>query len=83
MLKQDYSYFNAHREELAKKFLNRYLIIKNGQVLFALNTLSEAIDKAAEQGLTEGEYLLQFCGKDGLGMVCTYRSRAHFANLSI
>ena len=83
MLRQDYSFFNAHREELAKKFPNMYLIIKNGQVLFALNTLSEAIDKATEQGLTEGEYLLQFCGKDGRGMVCTYRSRAHFANQSI
>ena len=78
MLKQDYQFFESNRDELSKKYPNMYLIIKNNQVLFALNTLSEAIDKAAEQGLEEGSYLLQYCDKKGRGMVCTYRTRAYF-----
>lgn len=78
MLKDEYNYFEAHRRELSKQYPDLYLIIQNQQVLFALTTLSEAIDKASEQGLAEGTYLLQFCDKSGKGFVCTYRSRAHF-----
>ena len=77
-LKQEYDYFEMHRKELSQKYPNLYLIIQNQQVLFALTTLSEAIDKAAERGLAEGTYLLQYCDKEGKGFVCTYRSRAYF-----
>lgn len=75
-LREEYKYFEAHREELSKQYPNLYLIIQNKQVLFALNTLSEAIDKVSEQGLQEGSYLLQFSDKSGKGFVCTYRSPA-------
>ena len=77
-LRDEYEYFDAHREELSKRYPNLYLIIQNKRVLFALSTLSEAIDKVSEQGLQEGSYLLQFSDKTGKGFVCTYRSRAHF-----
>ena len=77
-LREEYKYFEAHREEFSKQYPNLYLIIRNKQVLFALSTLSEAIDKVSEQGLQEGSYLLQFSDESGKGLVCTYRSRAHF-----
>lgn len=77
-LRQEYDYFEIHRKEFSQKYPDLYLIIQDQQVLFALNTLSEAIAKASDQGLAEGSYLLQFCDKEGKKMVCTYRSRAHF-----
>lgn len=78
-LRKEYNYFEAHRKEFSEQYPNLYLIIQNQQVLFALKSLSEAIDKASEQGLKEGTYLLQFSDKTGKKFVCTYRSRAHFA----
>ena len=80
-LREEYNYFELHREEFSKQYPNLYLIIQNQTVLVALNTLSEAIDKASELGLQEGTYLLQFSDESGKGFVCTYRSRAHFSKV--
>lgn len=77
-LRQEYNYFEAHRKEFAQKYLGLYLIIQSQKALFVLNTLSEAIDKALEQGLAEGTYLLQYCDKKGKGLVCPYCSQAYF-----
>lgn len=79
MIQQEYTYFKDNQKALAKRFPDMYLVIKDRCVKFAVKTLAEAIDKAKAQGLVEGTYLMQFCAKDGQGMVCTYRSRAHFA----
>ena len=79
MIQQDFSFFKTNRQQLAKSYPDMYLIIKDQRVLFAVSTLAEAIDKAKEKGLVDGTYLMQFCDKEGKGMVCTYRSRAHFA----
>lgn len=78
MLKEEYRYFSNNRARLAQSYPDQYLAIKDGRVLFAVKSLSEAIDRAAHDGLKEGEYLLQYCDHKGEGFVAHYRSRARF-----
>lgn len=62
---EDYNYFDQHRKELAKQYPDKWLLIKDQKVLFAVNTLKEAMEVSKSNGLEEADCLIDFCRKDG------------------
>jgi len=65
MLIDDYKYFDGHRHELARQYPDMWLIIKDRKILFAVNSLKEALDVSYGNGMKEGDCLIHFCRKDG------------------
>ncbi|MBQ9355883.1 MAG: hypothetical protein IJT98_01115 [Prevotella sp.] len=65
MLIDDYNYFDQHRKELAEQYPDKWLLIKDEKVLFAVDTLLQALDTTYKNGMKEGDCLTTFCRKDG------------------
>lgn len=78
MLIDEYKYFDQHRKELAAQYPDKWLLIKDRQVLFAVNTLKEALDTTYENGMKEGDCLTTFCRKDGKKKIVRI-GRAHIS----
>ena len=75
----DYNYFDQHRKELAKQYPDKWLLIKDKQVLFAVNTLKEAVDVSKKNGLEDKDCLIDFCRKDGKCPVVKVRQSYYFS----
>ena len=60
---EDYNYFDQNRKELAKQYPDKWLLIKDQKVLFAVNTLKEAHEVRSENNIDD--CLIDFCYKDG------------------
>lgn len=61
LLKKNYDYYLNNKQQLLKKYRDKFIIIQNEQVLEAYNTQQEAIEKAKE--LETGTYIIQKCEK--------------------
>lgn len=61
-IKNNYDYYMNHRDELIEKYLEKYLIISNEQIVFVAENLEEAIEYA--KTLSVGTYIIQKCEKD-------------------
>ena len=81
MLIDDYDYFDSHRKELAELYPDRWLLIKDKKVLFAVSTLKEAYQVAKEKGIKEGDCLIDFCHKDGKKRV--FKIRQNFVRVKM
>ena len=44
-LEKEYWYYIDHREELVKKYLNKYIVIKDKEILGSFDSAKEALDK--------------------------------------
>lgn len=81
MLIDDYNYFDNHREDLAELYPDKWLLIKDRIVLFAVQTLKEAYQVSKEKGIKEGDCLIDFCYKDGKKRV--FKVRQSFISSSL
>ena len=72
---EDYNYFDQHRKELARQYPDKWLLIKDQKVLFAVNTLKEAIDVYREKNIDD--CLIDFCRKDGKKKIVKVRQSYH------
>ena len=59
---KNFEYFQMNRNELCKKYLNKYLIIKDEKVFGAYETFEEALNVAKD--IEAGTYIIQRCEKD-------------------
>ncbi|MBO4293410.1 MAG: hypothetical protein J5881_03370 [Clostridia bacterium] len=59
---KNYEYYILNKKELCKKYLNRYLIIKDESVVGAYETFEEALKEA--KNIEAGTYIIQKCEKD-------------------
>ena len=75
---EDYNYFNQHRKELAAQYPDKWLLIKNQKVLFAVSTLKEAVETSVKNGLEVADCLIDFCRKDGKRPVAKVRQSYYF-----
>lgn len=61
MREKDFEYFINNHADLLKCFRNQYVVILNCMVILAASTMSEAIAKARDKGLKDGDYIVQLC----------------------
>ncbi len=79
MLQSDFKYFTDNHDSLYREYPDKYLIIKDGRVLFAEDSLEAALEKAVGGGLEVGSFLLQFCSEGDKAYTQTFHSRVIFA----
>ena len=76
MLKQEFQYYLDHQEELVKKYLNKFLVIKD-QKVGVYDTKQEAYDDATSK-YELGTFLIQHCLPGTLGHTQTFHSQVIF-----
>lgn len=79
MLVNEFEYFTKHHEELYNLYPNRYLVIKDQNVLFDADSVKHALEASNKKGLTPGTYIIQKCEKGVDSYTQVYHSRVTFA----
>lgn len=78
LLKEYYSYFMEHLEEIASKYSGRFVVIKNNEVVGDYPTELEAYSDSVKK-YPLGEFLIQECkSADKDSYTQTFRSRVRF-----
>jgi len=77
MLKQEFQYYLDHQEELVKKYLNKFLVIKDEKIVGVYDTKQEAYDNATSK-YELGTFLIQQCLPGTLGHTQTFHSQVIF-----
>ena len=77
-LRAEFEYYVQHQAELAEKYQDRYLVIKDGEVLGDYATASEAV-RATVKTHEPGTFLVQRCDADPDSTTQTFHSRVSFA----
>lgn len=78
MLKNEFEFFLKHQKEFAKKYLGKFIVIKDQQVLGAYGTEIEAVEETSK---TEelGTFLVQKCEPGDSSFTQTFHSRVSLA----
>ena len=79
MLTKEFNFFTDNHKQLFEKYPNEYLIIQGEKVLYHSNELDTSLNWAINNGLKEGEFMLQLCSAGERAYTHTYHSRVIFA----
>ncbi len=79
MLTKEFNFFTDNHKQLFEKYPNEYLIIQGEKVLYHSNELNTSLNWAINNGLKEGEFMLQLCSAGERAYTHTYHSRVIFA----
>ena len=79
MLTKEFNFFTDNHKQLFEKYPNEYLIIQGAKVLYHSNELNTSLNWAINNGLKEGEFMLQLCSAGERAYTHTYHSRVIFA----
>ena len=79
MLTKEFNFFTDNHKQLFVKYPNEYLIIQGEKVLYHSNELNTSLNWAINNGLKEGEFMLQLCSAGERAYTHTYHSRVIFA----
>ena len=79
MLEKEFAYFRDHQQDLYSIYPDKYLLIKNKEVVGVADCIADALDLAEDKDLQPGTYLLQFCGKDEWAYTQVFHSRVKFS----
>lgn len=77
-LNQDYKFFLDNKDELVKRYSNKYLVISNKEV----KGVYDREQKAYSIGVTKfglGNFIIQYCSDNTDELLQTYQSRVYFA----
>jgi len=77
MLKKEFEYFLEHREEFAKKYNGRFIVIKNREVIGDYKTEIEAVEETSKKEEI-GTFLVQKCEPGDQSFTQTFHSRVSF-----
>ena len=80
MLEKEFEYYLKNQKELLEKYLNKYLVIKNEEVVGNFDTKQEAYDFATSK-FKLGEFLIQYCIPGNLGYTQTFHSQVIFSSI--
>ena len=78
MLTKEFNFFTDNHKQLFEKYPNEYLIIQGEKVLYHSNELNTSLNWAINNGLKEGEFMLQLCSAGERAYTHTYHSRVIF-----
>ena len=79
MLEKEFEYFKENHDELYRKYPNKYIVIRENNVVYSADTFEEALDKAISGGLEVGNFLVQLCSEGDKDYTQTFHSRVIFA----
>lgn len=79
MLESEFNYFKENHESLLQKYPNKFLVIKDKNVILVNDTFEGALSDALEIGLKIGSFLIQLCSEGKEGYSQTFHSRVIFA----
>ena len=79
MLTKEFNFFTDNHKQLFEKYPNEYLIIQGEKVLYHSNELNTSLNWAINNGLKEGEFMLQLCSAGERAYTHTYHSRVILA----
>lgn len=77
MLEKEYSVFQEHKDDLFKKFPDKYVIIHNEDITGPFDTLETAIQDAQKK-YQVGDFLVQKCSEEN-HLIERFHSRVKFA----
>lgn len=77
MLKQEFQCYLDHQQELVRKYLNKFLVIKDQKVVGIYATKKEAYDDATSK-YKLGTFLIQHCLPGILGHTQKFHSQVIF-----
>lgn len=79
-LQKEFEFYLKNQSELVKQYNNKYIVIKNQQVIGVFDSEIEAVEKtSADHEL--GTFLVQKCQPGKEGYTQTYHSRVSFSSL--
>lgn len=78
MLEKEFKYFQDHRDELVRKFANRFIVIVGESVIGDYSSELEAFTEAKKQH-EPGTFLIQSCFPDAEKSVRTFHTRVIIA----
>ncbi len=65
MLEEEYYYYQRNKENLLKKYLNRYLVIIGNKIIGDYSSYEEALYKTQEK-YELGSFLIQKCSSEDI-----------------
>ncbi len=75
MLEQEYEFYEANKQKFIGSYLNKYIVIKNNNVLGVFNSSEDAIKDAIKENEL-GTFLVQFVKEDEPNVI--FRSRVGY-----
>lgn len=79
MQSDDFKFFRENHDVLLKEYFNKYIVIKDRNVLFCGDSFKDALSKALDGGLELGTFIIQLCSEGESGYTQTIHSRVIFA----
>ena len=79
MQSDDFKFFRENHDVLLKEYFNKYIVIKDRNVLFCGDSFKDALSKALDGGLELGTFIIQLCSEGESGYKQTFHSRVIFA----
>lgn len=74
LLKQDFNYYVQNHEEIVKKYLNKYIVIKNQNIVDSYDTFEEAVSESSKK-YELGTFIIQKCSEDLNELTQVFHSR--------
>lgn len=62
LLKKDFDYYVKNHEEIVKRYLNKYIVIKEEKIVDSYDTFEEALEEASKK-YDLGTFIIQKCDK--------------------
>lgn len=82
MLKKEFQYYLDHQEELVKKHLDKFLVIKGQKVVGVHDTKKEAYDDSTSK-YELGTFIIQHCRPGTLSHTQTFHSQVIFKQAAL
>lgn len=79
MLEKEYKYFNDNQDDIIKKYLNKFIVIKGEQIIGSYDTEEDALKDTLKNNKL-GTFLLQFVSASKDNYHQKFYSRVMFAN---
>lgn len=79
MKNDDFKFFIENHDILLKRHLNKYIVIKDRNVLFCGDSFKDALSKALNGGLELGTFIIQSCSEGESGYTQTFNPRVIFS----
>ena len=78
MQQEDFKWFVENNEKLYEQYPNQYLVIKDKKVVFTCRSSHQALEKALNEGLEYGTFIVQLCSQGDSAYTVSYHSRVIF-----
>ncbi len=74
LLKEDFNYYVQNHKEIVKKYLNRYIVIKEQSIVDSYDTFEEAVSESSKK-YDLGTFIIQKCSEDLNELTQVFHSR--------